>query len=80
MDGQGLARAQNVFLDTSGSVPDDGVIEMAARVLGPGRLVFGCDMSMTASMGRIRAADMSAADKEKILGGNMQAILKARKA
>ncbi len=75
-----LRHAPNVFLDTSGSVPDDGVIEMAARVLGTDRLLFGCDMSMTASMGRLRAADLDAADQEKILGRNMEAILKRRKA
>ena len=44
----------DVSLDLSGSVTDDGVVEMAARVLGPERLLFACDMSMTASVGRLR--------------------------
>ena len=44
------------------------------------RLVFGCDLSMTASVGRIRSADLCASDREKILGRNMEAILKRRKA
>jgi predicted TIM-barrel fold metal-dependent hydrolase len=74
-----LRHAPSVFLDTSGSVTDEGVVEMAARVLGVDRLVFGCDMSMTASMGRIRAAELSAADKEKILSGNMAKLLRRRK-
>ena len=74
-----LRNAASVFLDTSGSVPDDGVVELAARTLGVHRLLFGCDMSMTAGMGRIRAAELSGADKQKILGGNMAAILKGRK-
>jgi hypothetical protein len=34
---------------------------------------------MTAGMGRIRAAELSQADKTKILGGNMEAILKGRR-
>jgi uncharacterized protein len=74
-----LRHAPSVYLDTSGSVTDDGVVNMAARTLGVDRLVFGCDMSLTAGVGRIRAADLSAADKEKVLGGNMEAILKGRK-
>jgi predicted TIM-barrel fold metal-dependent hydrolase len=73
-----LRNAPSVFLDTSGSVPDEGVIEMAARVLGVDRLLFGCDMSLTVSVGRIRDARLSVADKQGILGGNMERILRKR--
>jgi predicted TIM-barrel fold metal-dependent hydrolase len=75
-----LRRSPTVYLDTSGSVIDDGVVDMAARLLGPNRLLFACDMSMTASVGRMRAAELSEADKQKILGGNMQRILARRQA
>jgi len=74
-----LRHAPTVFLDTSGSVTDEGTVELAARVLGADRLVFGCDMSMTASVGRIRGADLSARDKAKILGGNMAKLLQRQK-
>jgi predicted TIM-barrel fold metal-dependent hydrolase len=74
-----LRNAPNVFLDTSGSVTDEGVVEMAVRELGVDRLVFGCDMSMTAGVGRMRAADLSASDKEKIMGGNMAKLLQRRR-
>jgi predicted TIM-barrel fold metal-dependent hydrolase len=74
-----LRHAPNVYLDTSGSVTDEGVVDMAARELGVERLLFGCDMSMTASVGRLRAANLSAPDKEKILGANMEKLLRARK-
>ena len=73
-----LRHAKNVYLDTSGSVTDEGMIEMAAEVLGVDRLLFGCDMSMTAGMGKIRAANLAAADKTRILGGNMERILALR--
>lgn len=73
-----LRNAPTVCLDTSGSVIDEGVIEMAARVLGADRLVFGCDMSMTAGVGKLRAANLGAADKQKILGGNLQRLLSRR--
>jgi len=73
-----LRHARSVYLDSSGSVPDEGVVEMAAQVLGVDRLLFGCDMSMTASVGRIRAANLSAPAKEQILGGNMRKLLRGR--
>lgn len=73
-----LRNAPSVFLDTSGSVADEGVVEMAVRTLGADRLLFACDMSMTASVGRIRGAEISEVDRRKILGGNMQRILSRR--
>lgn len=73
-----LRNARNVFLDTSGSVTDDGMIEFAVRTLGAERLLFACDSSMTAGVGKMRAAELSDADKRKILGLNMQAILRRR--
>jgi uncharacterized protein len=75
-----LRHAPGVYLDTSGSVTDEGTVEMAARVLGADRLLFGCDMSMTASVGRMRGANLSAQDKAKILGGNMAKLIQPRKA
>lgn len=74
-----LRHAPNVYLDTSGSVIDEGIIEMAAQVLSVDRLLFGCDMSMTAGVGKIRGAQLSDADKEKILGGNMRKLLAMRR-
>ena len=74
-----LRHAPNVMLDTSGSVTDEGTVEMAAAVVGVERIVFGCDMSMTAGVGKIRGANLSARDKQKILGGNMTRLLGRRK-
>ena len=68
----------NVFLDTSGSVIDEGMIEMAVRVLGPKRVLFGCDMSMTAGAGKMRGANLAPEDKRRIMGLNMQEILDLR--
>jgi predicted TIM-barrel fold metal-dependent hydrolase len=73
-----LRDAPRVYLDTSGSVIDEGVIEMGVRTIGADRLLFACDLSMTASVGRIRGADISDADRRRILGGNMQRILSLR--
>ena len=67
-----------VYLDTSGSVIDEGIIEMAVDVLGTQRLLFGCDMSMTAGVGKIRGASLDAQAKQEILGGNLEKILRRR--
>jgi len=75
-----LRNAPSVYLDTSGSVPDEGVMEMAVRVLGAARLLFATDLSMTSSLGRIRGADLSEADRARILGANMRQILNRRRA
>jgi predicted TIM-barrel fold metal-dependent hydrolase len=73
-----LRHASNVMLDTSGSVTDGGSVDMAAAVVGVDRVVFGCDSSMTAGIGKIRGAELSAQDKTKILGGNMMRLLRRR--
>ena len=73
-----LRHADNVFLDTSGSVTDEGIVDMAVEVLGVDRVLFGCDMSMTAGVGKLRAARLSPEDRQKILGGNMTKLLKMR--
>ena len=72
--------AVTVFLDTSGSVIDAGVVERAVRDLGADRLLFGCDMSLTASVGRIRAAELDDQDRRKILGANALKIAGRRNA
>jgi hypothetical protein len=74
-----LRNAPTVCLDTSGSVVDDGIVEMAVRVLGTDRVLFACDNSMTAGMGKMIGADLPEADKQKILGGNMAGILSKRR-
>jgi uncharacterized protein len=68
----------NVFLDTSGSVIDEGMIEMAVRDLGPKRVLFGCDMSMTPGVGKMRGANLAPKDKRQIMGLNMKQILDLR--
>lgn len=74
-----MRNAPSVYIDTSGSVPDEGTVEMAVRILGADRVLFGCDMSMTASVGRIRSADISEADRAKLLSGNIERILARRR-
>ncbi|MGI5817512.1 MAG: amidohydrolase family protein [Armatimonadota bacterium] len=73
-----LRSAPSAYADTSGSVVDEGMIEMAVEVMGAERVLFACDMSMTAGVGKIRGAQVSDEQKEMILGGNFQRILARR--
>ncbi|NLX97336.1 MAG: amidohydrolase family protein [Rhodopirellula sp.] len=73
-----MRHGANVLLDSSGSVVDEGMLEMAVETLGADRILFGCDMSMTAGVGKMRALDVSPADKAKILGGNFEQLLAMR--
>ena len=75
-----LRDAKSVYFDTSGSVADEGTVEMAVRTLGADRVLFACDLSMTASVGRIRGAEIGEGDRRKIFGDNMQRILNRRRA
>lgn len=69
-----LRDCSNVLLDTSGSNMDAGTIERCVAELGADRILFATDMSMEAGVGKILAADISAADREKIWHGNMTRI------
>jgi predicted TIM-barrel fold metal-dependent hydrolase len=75
-----LRAAPSVYFDTSGSVAYEGTVELAVRTLGAGRVLFACDLSMTASVGRIRGAEISDVERRQILGENMQRILARRRA
>lgn len=73
-----LRQTPSVYLDTSGSVVDEGMVEMAARELGIGRLLFGTDMTMEGGVGKILGADLTEAQRERIFWKNMKAILDRR--
>lgn len=71
-DGPGL------YMDTSGSVVDEGMIEKAVEILGAECLLFACDMTMCGGVGKILAADITQQQRDMIFGGNMQRLLGGR--
>jgi predicted TIM-barrel fold metal-dependent hydrolase len=73
-----LRAAPSVYLDTSGSVIDEGMIEMAVRELGADRLLFGTDMTMEGGVGKVLGADLTEEQREQIYWRNMKAILDRR--
>ncbi len=74
-----LRHSPSVYLDTSGSVIDEGMIEMAVRELGAERILFGTDMTMEGGVGKILAANITATEREMIFWQNMKRILEQRK-
>jgi len=54
-----LRTTRNVYVDTSGSVIDCGMMEKAVKLLGAERLLFGTDLSMEEGVGKIRGAEIS---------------------
>jgi len=73
-----LRTVRNVFVDTSGSVIDCGVVEKAVTYVGPERVLFGTDLSMEEGVGKILDADISQEEKQLIFGQNLSRILQRR--
>lgn len=68
----------NICPDTCGNDPEAGFVELAVKLLGPERLVFGSDAtgrSFASQMGKIIGADISDEHKRLILGGNVLRLM-----
>ena len=69
-----IAPVENVYLDTSGSVTQAGMIEMAAEYLGVDRLVFGTDTWFLSGLGKLEGVDLEPEEKARI-GYRMNELL-----
>jgi predicted TIM-barrel fold metal-dependent hydrolase len=70
----------SIYLDTSGSVMDSGLLERCVRDVGEDRLLFATDMTMEGNVARVRDADVTEAQREKIFFRNFERILARRRA
>jgi predicted TIM-barrel fold metal-dependent hydrolase len=69
---------KNVFIDTAGSDPTAGIVEMAVRELGPERIIYGSDCggrSFASQIAKVTSADIPEAAKKQILTGNLRKLL-----
>ena len=69
---------KNVSIDTSGSDPTAGLVEMAVRELGAERIIYGSDCggrSFASQLGKVTSADIPEAARNQILGGNLRRML-----
>lgn len=70
--------AKNVYLETCTSITCYGQIEFAVKTVGPERVVFGTDLNLLdpgVQKAKITGSDISAKEKELVLGRNMARIL-----
>lgn len=73
-----LRAAPSVFLDTSGSVSEDGMIDFAVRTLGAERLLFATDMNFETGVAKILGATLTPEQREAIFWRNFDDILRPR--
>jgi uncharacterized protein len=69
---------KNLSVDLGGSDPTAGFVEMAVRELGPDRIMYGSDIggrSFGSQLGKVFAANITAAAKVAILGENLKRML-----
>ncbi len=69
----------NVWLDTSGSIVDEGAIDRCIETLGHERLVFGTDMSYEEGIGKIEAASLTDEQREDVYWRSFRALLDQRR-
>lgn len=62
-----MERYPNIYIDISGSVHDDNMIEDTVKVFGVNRVLFGTDGSFSSSIGKLLSADISLEDKKIIM-------------
>jgi hypothetical protein len=69
----------NVMLDTAGSDPTSGFVEMAIREVGPERILYGSDIggrSFASQIAKVTGANLTAEARRLILGENLKRMLK----
>jgi len=71
-----LKKAPSIYLDTSGSVSDEGMIDMAVKYLGVDRLLFATDINYETGVGKIMWADVTESDRKKIFFDNFNNLLR----
>jgi predicted TIM-barrel fold metal-dependent hydrolase len=72
---------ENVYVDTSGGDPETGIVELAVERLGAHRVVYGSDAPIRhfgVTLAKVVGADLSLADKRRILWDNMAGLLPER--
>jgi predicted TIM-barrel fold metal-dependent hydrolase len=65
----------SVYIDTSGSVIDDGAIEFIAGQIGTERLLFATDLSIEEGVGKILGCNLSKNVKKAVFSENFHNLL-----
>ena len=73
-----IRETRNIYAEIAGSDPTSGFTEMAVRELGAERVIYGSDVggrSFASQVAKVLGAEISDAEKELILGGNLRRLL-----
>lgn len=68
----------NVYIDTSGSVIDTGIVDRTVATLGVDRVLFATDGILEEGIGKLLDADLDEGDRARIFAGNARAIFSRR--
>ena len=71
-----LRSVPSIYIDTSGSVSDAGMIDFAVTCLGEDRMLFASDMNYETAVGKIMTANLSDSQRKKIFFENYRNLLK----
>ena len=74
-----LEERPNIYIDTSGSVIDAGIVEKTVATLGIDRVLFATDGVYEEGVGKILDANLNPEDKAKIFAGNIKRIFAQKK-
>lgn len=69
---------ENVVVETGGSDPTTGFVEMAVRELGQARVIFGSDIpgrSFASQLSKVRGAEVSETARRMVLRDNLRRLL-----
>jgi len=72
-----VRNAPNIWVDLSGSGVDGGMLEAALEAVGPGRMVWACDLTMDTGLGKLRyleALGVPVVDLGRIRSGNAREL------
>jgi hypothetical protein len=71
-----LREAPSIYADTSGSVADEAMIDLAIKHLGVDRLLFGTDVNYEAGVGKVMCANLTDEERKKIFYENFNGLLR----
>lgn len=73
------SRPPNLYIDSSGSVVDSGIVDKTVAAVGLDHVLFATDMSMEEGVGKVLDADLTDEQRDRIFAGNLKDILARRR-
>ena len=73
-----VRRSKNVSVEIGGSFPTRGMVELAVKELGAGRIIYGSVVSgrsFASQLAKVYGAPISDSERQQIFSGNLQRIL-----